>query len=86
MAITFPQSSAFDFDAMTVAFPVDVDSARYRVSVSVEALQDHFGLVTTTAVDAVTAFEANRFVIEDKARVHYSAGGTGDVLFKSADF
>ena len=39
MVVTFPPQSVFDFNALAVAFPVEVDGARYRTLVSVEALQ-----------------------------------------------
>jgi hypothetical protein len=53
--ITFPPQQAVTLDG--VRFPADVDGKRIRCEITVEALQDHFGLQGS---DFEGAFLANR--------------------------
>lgn len=86
MAVTFPKRSGYLPNEQSVGFPVDVDGVPYRVIVSVELLQDRFGLRTTDAKDAVATFEANRYAFEAKATEVYGKGARGDVHLTNASF
>ncbi len=84
MQIIFPKQSAIDPDTMGVAFPVEVDGVRRRVLISTEALEDHFG--GDHNPDKKSVFEANRHIIEAKARQIIEGGAQGDVLLRTAMF
>jgi hypothetical protein len=86
MKIVFPRRSVFDLGRFAVTFPVEVDGAPYNALVSVEALQDHFGLPTTNGRDAVATFETHRAVFERRVEAAYSHGARGDVSLTSHDF
>ena len=84
MQIIFPKQSAIDPDTMGVTFPVEVDGVRRRALISTEALEDHFGGDHNPAKKSV--FEANRHIIEAKARQIIEGGAQGDVLLRTAMF
>jgi hypothetical protein len=89
MAATFPPKEAYDIDRMSVAFPADVGDQRIVCMISVEALEDHFGLPNANPDDAVRAFKASRPRIEEKAAQMIDTGrleGDGKVLLRSTDF
>lgn len=86
MDIKFPSIAAYDFGSTSVTAPVVVDGKHFRVLVSVEALQDHFGLTSFTSQDAIAAYNASRDAIEAVATRFYSGGGSGDVILTTKSF
>jgi hypothetical protein len=84
MGIYFPKQSVIDPETMCVAFPVEVNGVRRRVLISTEALDDHFG--GNHNPDKRSVFEANRRIIEAKARQLIEGGVQGDVLLRTAMF
>lgn len=89
MRIEFPGRSAFDFDRLSVVFPVIVDGQQRRVLISCEALQDHFGGPTGPTADGqsfVRALEENRSRIESMAERLIRMGANSDLVLKSEYF
>jgi hypothetical protein len=84
MQINFPPKSMYDSLTMSVRFPVTVDGITKSILVSQETLQDHFG--GNNNPDLVAVFEANRAVIENKARDLIEAGSEGDVIIRTNMF
>ena len=84
MQIYFPKQSAIDPNNLCVAFPAVVDGVRRRVLISIEALEDHFGGDHNPNKKSV--FEANRHIIEAKARQIIEGGAQGDVFLLTAIF
>lgn len=70
----------------TVRIPTKVNGEWVQCEVSVEPLQDHFGLADGGSDALVQAFEANRNAIEMKVRQKLEQQGSGPVLLRTADF
>lgn len=85
--IHFPPTDPVYTQNTTVAFQVVVDAVKTTGEISAEALQDHFGAATSTGIELVRAFKANRGAIEAVARVKLPgrlAAGRG--LLLTTDF
>ncbi|MDR6409286.1 hypothetical protein J2797_005041 [Paraburkholderia terricola] len=72
--------------AARVAFEANVDGADVWCSVSLDALNDHFGNGGTSAHDLVGTFEANRARIENATRKVLQKNGGQSVELETGDF
>lgn len=69
MQIIFPKElPEYSGRDLTLAFPVMVDGERVECTITAEALEDHFGAVSSRAEDMLDAFELHRDSIEAVAR------------------
>jgi hypothetical protein len=71
---------------LTVVFAAVVDGARVPCSISVEALEDHFGALSASRDASMQAFDAGRRRIEQVARTHLELSNGTPVLLKSGHF
>jgi hypothetical protein len=72
--------------AARVAFEANVDGADVWCSVSLDALNDHFGNDGTSAHTLVGTFEANRARIENATRRVLEKNGGRSVELETGDF
>jgi hypothetical protein len=72
--------------AARVAFEASVDGADVWCSVSLDALNNHFGNGGPSAHDLVGTFEANRATIENATRKVLQKNGGKSVELESGDF
>jgi len=72
--------------ASRVAFEANVEGKEVWCSVSIDALNDHFGNTGTSSHDLISAFEGNRKVIEDAARRVLQRNGGQSVELETRDF
>jgi hypothetical protein len=72
--------------AARVAFEANVDGADVWCSVSLDALNDHFGNNGPSAHDLVGTFEANRARIENATRRVLEKNGGQSVELETGDF
>jgi hypothetical protein len=72
--------------AARVAFEANVDGADVWCSVSLDALNDHFGNAGPSAHDLVGTFEANRARIENATRRVLEKNGGQSVELETGDF
>ncbi|MGF6903512.1 hypothetical protein P3T22_004798 [Paraburkholderia sp. GAS348] len=72
--------------AARVAFEANVDGADVWCSVSLDALNDHFGNEGPSAHNLVGTFEANRARIENATRRVLEKNGGKSVELESGDF
>jgi hypothetical protein len=72
--------------AARVAFEANVDGAGIWCSVSLDALNDHFGNDGPSAHTLVGTFEANRARIENATRRVLEKNGGQSVELESGDF
>ncbi|KAA1013657.1 DUF1488 domain-containing protein [Paraburkholderia panacisoli] len=72
--------------AARVAFEANVDGADVWCSVSLDALNDHFGNGGPSAHDLVGTFEANRARIENATRKVLERNGGRSVELETGDF
>jgi len=87
MNILFPADAPAYRDAnLTVVFAALVDGERVPCAISVEALEDHFGVESCDSTGWIRAFDAARPTIEAVAREHLSIGQGAPVLLKSGHF
>ena len=80
------KSAAVLADRMAVQFPIDVDGRRVLAIVSVECLQDHFGLGTGPSNEWTDAYRRNSSAIEAVAIRKARAGAPEPVLVSTGDF
>jgi hypothetical protein len=87
MDIHFP-ADAPDYreSNLTVVFRALVDGEPVPCAISVEALEDHFGVKTFDPAGWIDAFAIGRTRIEDVARAHLQLSGGAPVLLKSGHF
>jgi hypothetical protein len=71
---------------LTVVFDALVDGQCVPCAISVEALEDHFGVRSNDTEGWVSAFEAGRPRIEAVAREHLRISNGAPVLLKSGHF
>lgn len=71
---------------MTVGFPARVDGVPVDCSISIEALEDHFGAASIAQADTVGAFLLHRKAIERVARRMLRATATRQLLLHSGHF
>jgi hypothetical protein len=71
---------------LTVEFAALVDGQRVSCAISVEALEDHFGVESFDRQGWITAFAAGRARIEAVAREHLLVTKGMPVLLKSGHF
>ncbi|AMM13756.1 MULTISPECIES: DUF1488 family protein [Burkholderiaceae] len=87
MNIQFPADApAYRDTNLTVVFPALVDGERVPCAISVEALEDHFGVKSFDSNGWISAFHAARPKIEAVAREHLSITQGAPVLLKSGHF
>jgi hypothetical protein len=86
MNISFPQQSAYEARATSVAFPAVVDGHTRRCLVTNEALEDHFGAISMEPGHLQQIFEANRGEIQVVAQERFLSGAMGDVFLRTQDF
>lgn len=87
MNILFPADAPAYRDAnLTVVFVALVDGERVACAISVEALEDHFGVQSFDSTGWIRAFDAARPRIEAVAREHLHINHGGPVLLKSGHF
>lgn len=87
MNIQFPADApAYRDTNLTVVFPALVDGERVPCAISVEALEDHFGVESYDSHGWIRAFDAARPKIEAVAREHLSITRGAPVLLKSGHF
>ena len=87
MNILFPADAPAYRDAnLTVVFAALVDGERVACAISVEALEDHFGVQSFDNTGWIRAFDAARPRIEAVAREHLHINHGGPVLLKSGHF
>jgi hypothetical protein len=72
--------------AARVAYEANVDGADVWCSVSLDALNDHFGNPGPSAHDLVGTFEANRARIENATRRVLEKNGGRSVELETGDF
>jgi hypothetical protein len=72
--------------ASRVAFEATVEGKEVWCSVSIDALNNHFGNTGTSSHDLITAFEGNRKAIEDAARRVLQRNGGQSVELETLDF
>jgi hypothetical protein len=84
MSLNFDSSRAwFDRSRQAVAFTADAGKAVVVCHVSVEALENHFGLRGDPVQNALPAFERGRDTIHRAASAKHSAG---EVILVTSDF
>ncbi|RKT27433.1 uncharacterized protein DUF1488 [Paraburkholderia sp. RAU2J] len=87
MEIRFPADApAYRGSNLTVVFPALVDGEPVPCAISVEALEDHFGVYTEDREGWLRAFDAGRPRIEAVAREHLQISNGTPVLLKSGHF
>jgi hypothetical protein len=87
MNIHFPADApAYRDTNLTVVFAALVDGERVPCAISVEALEDHFGVESCDSGGWIRAFDAARARIEAVAREHLSISQGAPVLLKSGHF
>lgn len=87
MEIRFPSDApAWRSSNLTVVFPALVDGERVPCAISVEALEDHFGVASKDRDGWIHAFDAWRPRIEAVARDHLQISHGTPVLLKSGHF
>jgi hypothetical protein len=87
MDIRFPADTpAYRDSNLTVVFPALVDGAPVPCAISVEALEDHFGVLSTDIDGWMRAFDAGRPRIEAVAREHLQISNGTPVLLRSGHF
>ncbi|WP_158935362.1 DUF1488 domain-containing protein [Burkholderia sp. S171] len=87
MNILFPADAPAYRDAnLTVVFAALVDGERVPCAISVEALEDHFGVESCDSIGWIRAFDAARPRIEAVAREHLHINKGEPVLLKSGHF
>jgi len=72
--------------ASRVAFEATVEGKEVWCSVSIDALNNHFGNTGTSSHDLITTFEGNRKTIEDAARRVLQRNGGQSVELETLDF
>ena len=72
--------------ASRVAFEATVEGKEVWCSVSIDALNSHFGNTGTSSHDLITTFEGNRKTIEDAARRVLQRNGGQSVELETIDF
>ncbi|SAK90893.1 periplasmic protein [Caballeronia catudaia] len=72
--------------AARVAFEAKVDGREVWCSVSLDALNDHFGNSGTSSHDLLSAFEGGRLQIEDAARRALERNHGQSVELETNDF
>jgi hypothetical protein len=84
MTVTFPDQEAFELGG--VRFPALVDGVQVDCTISFEALQNSFAILTPD--EALPMFRANRLEIETLAEAMIEAGGVqnGELKIESVDF
>lgn len=87
MEIRFPADApAYRGSNLTVVFRALVDGEPVPCAISVEALEDHFGVYTEDREGWLRAFDAGRPSIEAVAREHLQISNGTPVLLKSGHF
>jgi hypothetical protein len=71
---------------LTIEFAALVDGRRVPCAISVEALEDHFGVESYDSAGWIHAFDAGRPRIEAVAREHLRVTDGKPVLLKSGHF
>ncbi|VXC03684.1 Periplasmic protein [Burkholderia sp. 8Y] len=72
--------------AARVAFEAAVDGREVWCSVSLDALNDHFGNTGTSSHAILSAFEGGRLQIEEAARRALERNGGESVELETSDF
>ncbi|QCP50741.1 DUF1488 domain-containing protein [Trinickia violacea] len=72
--------------AARVAFEASVQGKDVWCSISMDALNDHFGNTGTSSHELIKTFEANRLRIEDAARRVLEQNGGQSVELETRDF
>jgi len=87
MNILFPADApAYRDTNLTVVFAALVNGERVPCAISVEALEDHFGVESCDGTGWIRAFHAARPRIEAVAREHLHINNGAPVLLKSGHF
>lgn len=87
MQIDFPAEAATYRDSnLTVEFDAVVDGERVRCAISVEALEDHFSVLSNDREGWIRAFDQGRACILETARKHLKLCHGHPVLLKSGHF
>ena len=87
MHIHFPQEPPeYRGPELVVAFPAVVNGERIECSITVEALEDHFGARSLREEDLIDAFTAHRHDIEVAARRMLNEVGGNPILLHSGYF
>ncbi|MEJ2769456.1 DUF1488 domain-containing protein [Mycetohabitans sp. B46] len=87
MQIDFPaEAGAYRDSNLTVEFDAIVNGERVRCAISVEALEDHFGVVSNDRDGWIRAFDRGRARILETAREHLKRCDGHPVLLKSGHF
>jgi hypothetical protein len=87
MDIHFPERPpVYSATNLTVVFPALVDGHRVECAISVEALEDHFGVESTNEVGWLRAFDRGRACIEQAARFLLEVSAGAPVLLRSGHF
>jgi hypothetical protein len=87
MEIDFPNGCLPKVTALgTVSFQAQVDGEFIWCEISLEALVECFGAISTESPDLLHAFYRARSTIEETARRHIEAGGGQAVLLRTANF
>lgn len=87
MNILFPADApAYRDTNLTVVFAALVNGERVPCAISVEALEDHFGVESCDGTGWIRAFYAARPRIEAVAREHLHINNGAPVLLKSGHF
>lgn len=77
---------AYRENNLTVAFAALVNGEPVPCAISVEALEDHFGVKSRDQTGWINAFDAARTRIEAVAREHLRISNGTPVLLKSGHF
>jgi hypothetical protein len=87
MNIHFPADApAYRETNLTIVFSALVDGEQVPCAISVEALEDHFGVESCDSRGWIRAFDAARARIEAVAREHLRVSNGTPVLLKSGHF
>jgi hypothetical protein len=87
MNIVFPADAPrYRADNLTVVFPALVDGRRIDCAISVEALEDHFNVVSIDERGWLAAFTASRDVIHACAHRHLLIDAHALLLLRSGHF
>jgi hypothetical protein len=81
-----PEAPGYRDTNLTVEFAALVDGRLVPCAISVEALEDHFGVETYDSSGWISAFDAGRPRIEEVAREHLRVTNGMPVLLKSGHF
>jgi hypothetical protein len=81
-----PHAPDYRDSNLTIEFCALVDGEQVPCAISVEALEDHFGVKTYDRAGWISAFDAGRERIEAVAREHLQVTKGMPVLLKSGHF